>query len=363
LNDTRESARNALDSSRGAEMMTSASTCLAIDAMSGDHGPSVTVPAALDALRRHPEASILLVGDEDLLQGALKDASQPLRERIEIRHASQVVAMDELPSQALRSKKDSSMRVAINLVKSGEAGACVSAGNTGALMATARYVLKMLPGIDRPAICSAIPDLVDKTFVLDLGANADCEVEHLVQFAVMGSALVSALDNKAAPSIGLLNIGEEQIKGNERVKQAAQLLRQSGLNYTGYVEGHHLSAGIVDIIVTDGFSGNVMLKAIEGTAHYIGQKIREEFRRNLFTRLQALAAMSSLNRLRRGMNPQRYNGASFLGLRGIVVKSHGGADRLGFATAIHAALIEAERGVPDLISRSLQNNLDHGGRA
>ena len=327
--------------------------------MSGDHGPSVTVPAALDALTRHPEASILLVGDEPTLEGALKGASQGLRARIEIRHASQVVAMDELPSQALRGKRDSSMRVAINLVKSGEAGACVSAGNTGALMATARYVLKMLPGIDRPAICSAIPDIVDKTYVLDLGANADCEVAHLVQFAVMGSALASALDDNPSPKIGLLNIGEEQIKGNERVKQAARILQDSDLNYAGYVEGHHLSAGVVDVIVTDGFSGNVMLKAIEGTAHYIGQKIREEFNRNVFTRLQALAALPSLKRLRQGLNPQRYNGASFLGLRGIVVKSHGGADRLGFATAIHAALVESEQGVPNLISRGLKTSLDH----
>lgn len=342
--------------------MNSADTCVAIDAMSGDHGPSVTVPAALDALARHPEASILLVGDQALLERALEGARPELRKRIEIRHASQVVAMDELPSQALRGKRDSSMRVAINLVHSGEAGACVSAGNTGALMATARYVLKMLPGIDRPAICSAIPDLVDKTYVLDLGANADCEVEHLVQFAVMGSALVSALDGKASPSIGLLNIGEEQIKGNERVKRAAQILQASDLNYAGYVEGHHLSQGVVDVIVTDGFSGNVMLKAIEGTAHYIGQKMREEFKRNLFTRLQALAALPSLSRLRRGLNPQRYNGASFLGLRGIVVKSHGGADQLGFETAIHAALVEAEQRVPDLISRTLEKNVEMESR-
>ena len=337
-----------------------AGTCLAIDAMSGDHGPSVTVPAAIDALARHPEARILLVGDRDLLEQALGKVPGDLRGRIEIRHASQVVGMDELPSQALRNKRDSSMRVAINLVKSGEAGACVSAGNTGALMATARYVLKMLPGIDRPAICSAIPDLVDKTYVLDLGANADCEVEHLVQFAAMGAALVSALDGNPSPRIGLLNIGEEQIKGNERVKQAAQILQDSHLNYTGYVEGHHLSAGVVDVIVTDGFSGNVMLKAIEGTAHYIAQKMREEFTRNVFTRLQAFAAWPSLSRLRRGLNPQRYNGASFLGLRGIVVKSHGGADQLGFETAIHSALVEAEQGVPELISRTLADSLDRG---
>ncbi len=333
-------------------------TCLAIDAMGGDHGPSVIVPATLDALKHHPEASILLVGDQAVLERALSGASGAVRTRIQIRHASQVVTMDESPSQALRAKRDSSMRVAIDLVKEGEAVACVSAGNTGALMATAHHVLKMLPGIDRPAICSAIPDLVDKTYVLDLGANTDCEAEQLVQFAAMGSALASALDDNPAPRIGLLNIGEEQIKGNERVKRAARILQGSHLNYTGYVESHHLSTGVVDVIVTDGFSGNVMLKAMEGTAYYIGWKMHEEFTRNPFTRLQALVASSVLSRVRRGLNPQRYNGASFLGLRGIVVKSHGGADRLGFETAIYAALVEAKQGVPNLISRTLADSLD-----
>lgn len=335
-----------------------AGTRIAIDAMSGDHGPSVIVPAALDALTRRAGADIVLVGDRAVLEQALGKTSEPLRSRIHIQHASQVVDMDELPSQALRGKRDSSMRIAINLVESGEAEACVSAGNTGALMATAHYVLKMLPGIDRPAICSALPDLVNKTYVLDLGANADCDARDLVQFAVMGAALVSALDDNSSPRVGLLNIGEEQIKGNTLVKQAARILEQSDLNYTGYVEGDHLSRGVVDVIVTDGFSGNVMLKSIEGTAHYIGSKMREEFTRTLFTRLQALAARPVLSRLRQRLNPQRYNGASFLGLRGIVVKSHGSADRLGFEAAIHTALTEAERGVPKLISRSLAGSLD-----
>ncbi len=325
--------------------------------MSGDYGPPVTVLASLDALGAHPELVILLVGDEAVLAEALADADVSLRSRIEIRHASQVVAMDELPSQALRSKRDSSMRVAINLVKSGEAAACVSAGNTGALMATARYVLRMLPGIDRPAICSAIPSLQGHTYVLDLGANADCSADQLVQFAAMGSALASALDDNPAPRIGLLNIGEEQIKGNERVKEAARALQQSGLNYCGYVEGHHISARVVDVVVTDGFSGNVALKVMEGTAHFIVQVVREEFRRNPLARLGAIAAWPTLSRLRRRLDPQRYNGASFLGLRGIVVKSHGGAGRLGFETAIHSALVEVEQAVPERISSALHQTV------
>jgi len=326
---------------------------LAIDAMSGDHGPAVIVPACVDALSRHPELVVVLVGDESVLGKSLADVDPALRKRIEVRHASQVVGMDELPSQALRGKRDSSMRVAVNLVKAGEAAACVSAGNTGALMATSRYVLRMLPGIDRPAICSAIPNLGGQTWVLDLGANADCTAAHLVQFAAMGAALVSALDENPSPSIGLLNIGEEQIKGNERVKQAAAALEESGLNYQGYVEGHHINAGVVDVVVTDGFAGNVALKAMEGTAKFIADSVREEFSRTPLTKLQGLVAWPALARLRRRLDPQRYNGASFLGLRGIVVKSHGGADRLGFETAIHAALLEVEQAVPDRISRAL----------
>jgi phosphate acyltransferase len=321
--------------------------------MSGDHGPQVTVPAALDALRTHPEFTIVLVGDDAGLRPLVDSAEETLRNRIEIRPASQVVGMDELPTQALRGKRDSSMRVAIELVKSGEAAACVSAGNTGALMATARYVLKMLPGIDRPAICSGIPAVGGHTFMLDLGANADCTAEHLLEFAVMGSALASAVEGNSSPRVALLNIGEEQIKGNERVKLADRYLAQSGLNYCGYVEGHHISSGTVDVIVTDGFAGNVALKTIEGTARYIGQMLREEFERGPVTRLEGLFARPTLQRLARRLDPQRYNGASFLGLRAIVVKSHGGAERVGFATAIRAALIEVEQAVPERISAVL----------
>ncbi len=326
---------------------------LAIDAMSGDHGPAISVPAALDALGQHPELAVILVGDQEILAQALQGASETLRARIELHHAAEIVTMDESPTQALRGKRDSSMRVAINLVKSGAAAASVSAGNTGALMAIAHYVLKMLPGIDRPAICSAIPAFGGHTYMLDLGANADCTAEHLVEFAVMGSALVAALENNPAPKIGLLNIGEEEIKGNERVKQAAQYLAQSGLNYQGYVEGHHISAGTLDVIVTDGFAGNVAVKTIEGTAKFIGRMLREEFTHNALSRMEGLAARPTLLRLQCRLDPQRYNGASFLGLRGIVVKSHGGADRIGFATAIRAALMEVEQAVPERISRVL----------
>ncbi|MGH8271110.1 MAG: phosphate acyltransferase PlsX [Gammaproteobacteria bacterium] len=325
---------------------------LAIDAMSGDRGPAVIVPAALDALRDNPQLEIFLVGDEAALAGALGAAGE-LRERITLKHASEVVAMDESPVQALRGKRDSSMRVAINLVKSGEAAACVSAGNTGALMATAHYVLRMIPGIDRPAICSAVPTVNGHVYMLDLGANADCTAEHLLEFAVMGSALVSALDGIEAPRIGLLNIGEEEIKGNDRVKLAAQMIAASGLNYAGYIEGNDITLGKVDVVVSDGFTGNVLIKSVEGTARFVGQMLREEFTRNPITRLEGLVAWPTLRRLGRRLDPQAYNGASFLGLRGIVVKSHGNADRLGFKTAIRAALIEVTQNVPERISHAL----------
>lgn len=329
---------------------------LAIDAMSGDRGPDVTVPAVLDSLARNPQLAVILVGDEDLLKSVLERNNSQTHPRLAIRHASQVVAMDELPSQALRSKRDSSMRIAINLVKSGEAKACVSAGNTGALMATARYVLKMIGGIDRPAICSAMPAIDGRTYVLDLGANADCTSEQLVQFAVMGSALVSAIDERPEPRLALLNIGEEEIKGNDRVRRAAQLLQASGLNYVGYVEGNDITKGKADVVVTDGFAGNVALKSMEGTAQFIAQILRDEFGRSPINRLQGLIAWPTLRRLKRRLDPQRYNGASFLGLRGIVVKSHGNADRLGFFTAIQAAVIEVEQAVPTRIHDLLESD-------
>lgn len=326
---------------------------IALDAMGGDHGPKVVAPAAVEALRRHEQLNLILVGDEQAVRALLGKDAESFGDRLQIRHATQVVEMDELPSQALRMKKDSSMRIAINLVKEEAAHACVSAGNTGALMATARYVLKTLPGIDRPAITFAIPGRNGFTRVLDLGANIDCTAEHLVQFAVMGSVLAEAVDGRPRPRVGLLNIGQEEIKGNEQIKQAAQLLAATDLNYIGFVEGDGIFKGEADVVVCDGFVGNVALKTMEGVAGMIAQFMREEFTRNVLTRMAALAAMPVLRSLRRRIDPRRYNGGSLLGLRGIVLKSHGSADAFSFARAIDMAVLEVDRAVPKRIDQYL----------
>lgn len=326
---------------------------IALDAMGGDFGPSVIVPAALHMLGREPELKLTLVGDEATLGRVLGDSGSVFGERLHIRHASETVDMDEAPSQALRRKKDSSMRVAIDLVKSAEADACVSAGNTGALMAIARFVLKTLPGIDRPAICSIMPGIEGSTHMLDLGANVDSSAEQLFQFAVMGSVLSSAAKPDSKRRVALLNIGAEEMKGNEQVKQAAALLEHSNLNYVGYVEGDDIYKGVVDVIVCDGFVGNVALKASEGVAKMITHFAREEFSRSFFSKIAALITMRVLNTLRKRTDPRRYNGASLLGLRGIVVKSHGGADKLAFATAITEAMVESRNRVPEKISAEL----------
>lgn len=331
---------------------------VALDAMGGDIGPDVVVPAALTALREHNDLSIILVGDEAVLQRSLGQHQAASHARLKIRHASQVVEMDDLPSHAMRKKKDSSMRVAINLVKEGDADACVSAGNTGALMATSRFVLKMLPGIDRPAICTALPSITSHTWMLDLGANVDCDAEHLLQFAVMGSVMARAVDGNDNPRIGLLNIGEEEIKGNEQVKDAGQLLASSHLNYGGYAEGDDIYKGGFDVIVSDGFVGNVSLKTSEGVARMIARFIREEFSRNIFTKLAALVAMPVLKAFRRRIDPRCYNGASLLGLKGIVIKSHGSADELAFANAIKVAAVAVRESVPERISNQLQTYLE-----
>jgi glycerol-3-phosphate acyltransferase PlsX len=323
---------------------------LAIDAMSGDHGHEVLVEGSLRALQARPDLKLILVGDEVSLRRALRHHRGAA---VEIQPASEVVAMDELPSKALRNKKDSSMRVAINLVKQGRAQAAVSAGNTGALMAIARFVLKTLPGIDRPAIISPLPTVNGATHVLDLGANAECTAEQLVQFAVMGSALVTALHGIERPRVALLNIGEEEIKGNETIKQAAAWLAESPLNYTGYIEGDGIFLDPVDVVVCDGFVGNVALKAGEGVAKLVTHFMREEFTRTLPNKLIALIARSVLHRLARRMDPRRYNGASLLGLQGTVIKSHGSADALAFANAIAVAASEVEKDVPARISRLL----------
>lgn len=330
---------------------------LAIDAMSGDHGYNVAVDAALLALKAHPELSLILVGDEAQLREALtlrKHADDP---RLTLQHASEVVEMHESPSKVLRGKKDSSMRVAINLVKDGRAQAAVSAGNTGALMATAKFVLKTLPGIDRPAIVSAIPSVNGHVHMLDLGANAECGADQLVQFAVMGSALVTAVYGIERPKVALLNIGEEEIKGNDTIKLAASILQQSSLNYIGFVEGDGIFLDDVDVVVCDGFVGNVALKTGEGVAKLIHQFMKEEFTRNIFTKAAAVAAMPALKALGKRIDPRNYNGASFAGLTGIVVKSHGSADEVAFAHAIGVALTEVEKDVPARISRLLSSTL------
>jgi len=328
---------------------------IALDAMGGDFGPDVTVPAAVEALSANPGITIILVGDEAVLGPAVGATSMAGSPRLRVRHASQRVEMDELPSSALRNKKDSSMRIAVDLVKEGVADACVSAGNTGALMATSRFVLKMLPGIDRPAICTALPTSTSHTWMLDLGANVDCGADHLFQFALMGSVLATAVDGNDNPAVGLLNIGAEEIKGNESVKRAAQLLAESPLNYAGYAEGDDIFMGSFDVIVCDGFVGNVSLKSSEGVAKMIASFIKQEFRRNLLTKLAALVAMPVLNAFRRRIDPRLYNGASLLGLRGIVIKSHGSADALAFANAIKVAVLEVRESVPQRITARLES--------
>ncbi|HYN26923.1 MAG TPA: phosphate acyltransferase PlsX [Burkholderiales bacterium] len=314
---------------------------IALDCMGGDHGAHVTVPAALDFLDGVEDAQVVLVGIPEEIDAELKRRRAKAGGRIRIEAATEVVAMDEAPASALRGKRDSSMRLAINLVKSEQADACVSAGNTGALMAMSRFVLKMLPGIERPAIASFLPTQRGRTCVLDLGANVDCTAEHLLQFGVMGSSLVSAVEHVEHPTVGLLNIGEEEIKGNEVVKQAAELMRDSSLNFYGNIEGTDIYKGTTDVIVCDGFVGNVALKTSEGLAQMLAIYLRQEFGRNLFTRLSGAMALPVINAFRRRVDPRRYNGASLLGLKGIVVKSHGSADSFGLRFAIQRAYEEA----------------------
>ena len=326
---------------------------LAVDAMGGDHGPSVTIPASINALSKYDQLHIILVGDKELIQTELKK-NKYTNMRLSIQHASEVVDMDESPQSALKNKKDSSMRVAINLIKEEKAQACVSAGNTGALMATARYVLKMLPGIDRPAIASSLPSQKGTTYMLDLGANTDCTAENLFQFAVMGAMLVSSVTGNPKPSVGLLNIGSEDMKGNEVVKQAGELLRRSHLNFYGNVEGNDIFKGTTDIVVCDGFVGNVALKTAEGIAQLMGRFLTQEFKRNWITKSMAFLSLLVLNRFKKRLDPRRYNGASFLGVKGIVVKSHGGADSYSFFYAIRTAIEESKNNVLENIQKQLE---------
>jgi glycerol-3-phosphate acyltransferase PlsX len=318
---------------------------VAVDAMGGDHGPAVTVPASLQFLESTSDTRVILVGQPDAIDKALYRVPAALRERVVVQAASEIVTMDDPPADALRRKKDSSMRVAINLVKDGTAQACVSAGNTGALMAIAKFVLKTLPGIDRPAIASQLPTKKGEVTVLDLGANVQVSPQQLVQFAAMGSALASGVDHIERPTIGLLNVGEEEIKGSDVVKEAAELLRRSGLNFHGNVEGDDIFKGTTDVVVCDGFTGNVMLKASEGLVQMLYEFLKAEFTRNPLTKLAALVAYPVLAAFKRRIDPRHYNGATLIGLRGVVVKSHGGADVLGFRHAIGKAHAEVAEGV------------------
>ncbi len=329
--------------------------------MGGDHGLPVVIPACIRAAKKNSDLHILLVGIEDKITAFLKECGLSSSKQLSIVHASEVVSMDELPSHALRNKKNSSMRVAINLVKEDRAQACVSAGNTGALMATARYVLKTLPGIDRPAIISELPTMKGKTWVIDLGANVDSCAEHLFQFAVMGSALIQAIEKKPKPKIALLNIGVEEIKGNDQVKRTAHMLTEcSVMNYVGYVEGDHFYSGDVDLVVCDGFVGNVALKASEGIAKLLLNVLQESFHQNWFTKMAGLIALPALRHLKKRLDPSQYNGASMLGLNGIVIKSHGGADALGFEFAIEQAVLEAKNNVVDLVRDQINNFITQG---
>ena len=335
---------------------------ISIDAMGGDYGPRVIVPAAMRVLREHRNIEIIFVGREAALQAVLKKHRNNFSDRWSIVNATEEVAMDELPSQALRNKKDSSMRVALNLVKDGKADACVSAGNTGALMATARFVLKTLPGIDRPAILSKLPTRNGRRMrILDLGANVDSKPQHLFQFAVMGSSLAQVMDGIESPTVGLLNVGEEEIKGNGQVKEVAELLAQTDtVNYIGYVEGGDVFSGDVDVIVCDGFVGNIMLKACEGLSKLISSYTKEEFKRNVLSKLAGLMSVPVMRRLRDRIDPRHHNGATLIGLSGIVIKSHGSAGVIAMESAIEEAVNEIEKDVPTLIRQRVAKALQGG---
>ena len=326
---------------------------IALDAMSGDLGAEVVVRAAVASLEKHPNLALVLIGNEAELRGLVTRLTGR-DTRLTIRHATEVVGMSESPAEALRKKKDSSMRVAIDMVKEGTADACVSAGNTGALMATARFVLKMLPGIERPAIIAELPCIGGTVHMLDLGANTAGHAELLFQFALMGSIVTGDIRRIERPRVALLNIGVEASKGHEAIKEAATLLGASGLNYVGFIEGNEIFSGKADVVVTDGFTGNVALKTMEGTVGLASHYLRRAFTRSLLTRIQAVIAAPVLKSLAVEMDSRNYNGASLVGLNGIVIKSHGSADAYAFQHAIETALVEVKNQVPMQIGNLLQ---------
>jgi glycerol-3-phosphate acyltransferase PlsX len=332
-------------------------TRIAVDAMGGDGGPKIIMPSVKEFLLANKDVKIDLYGDKKIISNFLDIFDSQLLKNIEIIHTDEKVLSEDSPSHALRHKKKSSMSLAIQSVKDNKAQACVSAGNTGALMAISRFILGTLEGIDRPAIESMLPSLSGHTHVLDLGANIGCKAEHLYQFAVMGSVLAMVLDENPNPSVGLLNVGEESIKGNPQVKEANDLLVGSKLNYVGFVEGDDIFCGDIDVIVCDGFVGNIALKTSEGIAKFISSKLRSEFKKSIFTKMAGLSSAKVLNSFKKVVDPRRYNGASLLGLKGIIIKSHGGADSFAFNNSLQIALKEVKKDVPKCIDTKLREIL------
>ena len=332
-------------------------TIIAVDAMGGDGGPKIIMPSLREFISENKNTRIKVFGDKDILSEHSRNFEEHIADQIEIIHTKEKVLSDDSPSHALRHKKNSSMRMAIQAVKDNEANACVSAGNTGALMAISRFILGTLEGIDRPAIESMLPSLNGHTHVLDLGANVDCKAEHLYQFAVMGSVLSMILDDKVNPSVGLLNVGQEVIKGNTQVKEAHDLLKSSTLNYVGFVEGDDIFCGNIDVIVCDGFIGNIALKTSEGIARFISSTLKDEFKKNVFTKIAGISSTKVLNSFKKVVDPRRYNGASLIGLKGIIIKSHGGADSFAFNNSLKIALKEVNKDVPTCINKKLKEIL------
>ena len=332
-------------------------TIIAVDAMGGDGGPKIIMPSLREFILENKDIRIKVFGDKDILSEHSKNFEEYITSQIEIIHTKEKVLSDDSPSHALRHKKKSSMSMAIQAVKNNEASACVSAGNTGALMAISRFILGTLDGIDRPAIESMLPSLNGHTHVLDLGANVDCKAEHLYQFAVMGSVLSMILDDKDNPSVGLLNVGQEVIKGNIQVKEAHDLLKSSTLNYVGFVEGDDIFCGNIDVIVCDGFIGNIALKTSEGIAKFISSTLKDEFKKNVFTKIAGISSTKVLNSFKKVVDPRRYNGASLIGLKGIIIKSHGGADSFAFNNSLKIALKEVNKDVPTCINKKLKEIL------
>ena len=333
---------------------------IALDMMSGDHGVSSSVPAAIESIEKFDDIFLILVGDEDKINPLISDNIKVLEDtRYRILHTKESINMDDEIISAIRGKKKSSMRLGINAVKNKDADACVSAGNTGALMALSKIILKTIPGIDRPAICGSLPAKSGQFHMLDLGANVECNAKHLYQFSLMGSALVQSLELNNKPVIGLLNIGSEEFKGNDTIKSAGQLISKSNLNYAGFVEGDDMFSGKFDVVVADGFAGNIALKSIEGVAKVISHFIKTEFTKNMFTKLSALISLPVLKSVKQRVDPREYNGASLVGLQGVVVKSHGGADSYAFSQAINTAYYEVKNELLNKIESLIQTELSN----